>query len=197
MGNIVTGTDHQTQVAIDMGNLGILPELLLHPKSSIQKVAAWALSNVATQSPQHHQPLIACNILPPLVALLKKGADQTVANFDTGCTMDQLIQLIHSGVLEPLMNLLTIPDTKFVIIILDIIFLLFQATEKLSKKESLCHLIEVCGRLDRIRAMQFHKNHQVPLAAQRIIKNHISEEEQNDTISPSLDQDHEFLKHFT
>lgn len=71
VGNIVTGTDHQTQVAIDAGMLNVLPQLLTHPKSSIQKEAAWALSNVAAGPCQHIQRLIACGLLPPLVALLK------------------------------------------------------------------------------------------------------------------------------
>lgn len=71
VGNIVTGTDHQTQVAIDAGILNVLPQLLMHPKSSIQKEAAWALSNVAAGPCQHIQQLIACGTLPPLVALLK------------------------------------------------------------------------------------------------------------------------------
>lgn len=71
MGNVVTGTDHQTQVAIDAGMLSVLPQLLMHPKASIQKEAAWALSNVAAGPCQHIQQLIACGMLPPLVALLK------------------------------------------------------------------------------------------------------------------------------
>ncbi|XP_054423977.1 importin subunit alpha-8 [Pteronotus mesoamericanus] len=204
VGNIVTGTDRQTQAAMDAGVLRALPQLLLHPRPSVQKEAAWALSNVAAGPPQHLQQIIACNILPPLVALLKnadfkvqKEAVWTVANFATGSTVGQLIQLIHAGVLEPLVNLLTIPDTKFVIIILDIISFLLQATEKLSEKESLCLLIEELGGLDRIKALQFHDNHQVALAAQSIIENHFSEEEENGIISPSLDQDPEFLKLLT
>lgn len=60
-----------------------------------------------------------------------------VANFATGGTMDQLIQLIHSGVLELLVKLFTIPDTKFVIIIIDIIFLLFQTTKKKALQEGI------------------------------------------------------------
>lgn len=71
VGNIVTGTDPQTQLAIDAGLLSVLPHLLLHPRSSIQKEAAWALSNVAAGPHQHIQQLIACGALPPLVALLK------------------------------------------------------------------------------------------------------------------------------
>ncbi|KAK2508993.1 hypothetical protein MC885_012494 [Smutsia gigantea] len=201
VGNIVTGTDHQTQVAIDAGMLRVLPQLLAHPKPSIQKEAAWALSNVAAGPCQHIQQLIACGLLPPLVALLQNGefkvqkeAVWAVANFTTGSTMDQLIQLIHSGVLEPLVNLLPIQDTRIVIIILDIISFILQAAEKLSEKENLCLLIEELGGIDRIEALQLHENHQVALSALNIIEKYFCEEEENGIFPPALDQDHEFLK---
>ncbi|XP_032738145.1 importin subunit alpha-8-like [Lontra canadensis] len=203
MGNIVTGTDHQTQVAIDVGMLTVLPQLLMHPKSSIQE-AAWALSNVAAGPCQHIQRLIACGMLPPLVALLKNGefkvqkeAVWTMANFTTGGTIDQLIQLVHSGVLEPLVNLLTTQDTKIVKIILDVLSFILQAAEQLSEKENLCLLIEEMGGIDKIEALQLHENPQVALMALNIIENHFSEGEESGIILPALDQDHEFLNGLT
>ncbi|XP_072799397.1 importin subunit alpha-8 isoform X2 [Vicugna pacos] len=204
VGNIVTGTDHQTQLAIDAGVLSVLPQLLLHPRSSIQKEAAWALSNVAAGPCQHIQQLITCGALPPLVALLKNGefkvqkeAVWTVANFTTGGTVDQLIQLVQSGVLEPLINLLTIQDTKIVIIILDVFSFILQAAEKISQKEHMCLLIEGLGGVDRIEALQLHENYQVALTASNIIERHFCEEEETGTTLPALDQDHEFLQHLT
>ncbi|EPY90040.1 importin subunit alpha-8 [Camelus ferus] len=182
VGNVVTGTDHQTQLAIDAGVLSVLPQLLLHPRSSIQKEAAWALSNVAAGPRQHIQQLITCGALPPLVALLKNGefkvqkeAVWTVANFTTGGTVDQLIQLVQSGVLEPLINLLTIQDTKIVIIILDVFSFILQAAEKISQKEHMCLLIEGLGGVDRIEALQLHENYQVALTASNIIERHFCE----------------------
>lgn len=59
---------------------------------------------------------------------VQKEAVWTVANFATGGTIDQLIQLVHSGVLEPLVNLLTIQDTKIVIIILDVLSFILQVS---------------------------------------------------------------------
>ncbi|XP_045727817.1 importin subunit alpha-8-like [Mirounga angustirostris] len=204
VGNIVTGTDHQTQVAIDAGMLPVLPQLRMHPKSSIQREAAWALSNVAAGPRQHIQRLIACGMLPPLVALLKNGefkvqkeAVWTVANFTTGGTIDQLIQLVHSGVLEPLVNLRTIQDSKIFIIILDVISFILQAAEKLSEKENPCLLIEEMGGIDKIEALQLHENPQVALTALNIIENHFSEGEESGTVLPALDQDHEFLNRLT
>ncbi|XP_012666238.1 importin subunit alpha-8 [Otolemur garnettii] len=189
VGNIVTGTDQQTQMAIDAGMLNILPQLLRHPKPSIQKEATWALSNVAA-GPRHHiQQLIACDILPSLVALLKNGefkvqkeAVWTVANFTTGANMDQLIQLVHSGVLEPLINLLIVPDVKIVLIILDIIAYILQAAEKVSEKENLCLLIEELGGIDKIEALQLHENHRIGQTALRIIEKHFEEEDEGITL---------------
>ncbi|ELK28942.1 Importin subunit alpha-8 [Myotis davidii] len=202
VGNIVTGSDHQTQLAIEVGILSVLLQLLLYLKSSIQKEATWTLSNVAAGSQQHIQQLIDCNILPPVLALLKNGefkvqkeALWVVANFTNGGTVRQLIHLAYSGVLEPLVNLLTIPDAKFVVIILDIISFLLQAAEKLSKKEYLCLLIEEPGGVDRIKTLQFHENPHVALTAMNIIEKYFSEEEESGPILQSLDYDHECIKH--
>ncbi|XP_017388886.1 importin subunit alpha-8 [Cebus imitator] len=202
VGNIVTGTDEQTQRAIDTGILNVLPQLLQHNKPSIQKEAAWALSNVAAGPCHHIQQLLAYDVLPPLVAVLKHGefkvqkeAIWTVANFVTGATMDQLIQLVHSGILEPLVNLLTAPDVKIVLIILDVISFILEAAEKLSEKENVCLLVEELGGIDRIEALQLHENRQISLLALNIIEKHFSEEEDESLmlLSQVVDQDCEFI----
>lgn len=72
VGNIVTGTDKQTEVAIDAGVLSVLPQLLRHPKPSVQREAAWALSNISAGPALQIQQLITCGLLPPLVELLNK-----------------------------------------------------------------------------------------------------------------------------
>lgn len=172
MGNVVTGTDHHTQLAIDAGMLKVLPQLLKHPKSSIQREAAWALSNVAAGPHHHLQQLITYDLLPSLVALLKNGefkvqkeAVWTVTNFVNGASMEQLSQFVNSGILGPLMNLLTTPDVRIVIIVLDIISCLLQKAEKGNVKESLCVLIEELNGLNKIEALQLHENKDIAWAA--------------------------------
>ncbi|XP_055984293.1 importin subunit alpha-8 [Sorex fumeus] len=211
VGNIVTGTDHQTQVALDAGMLSVLPQLLEHPKPSIQKEAAWALSNVAAGPCHHIQQLIACDVLPLLAALLKNGeyrvqkeAVWTIANFTSGGTMDQLIHLVRAGILQPLLNLLSLHDTKMVLIVLNIISYIFQAAKSFSQKQSLCLLVEEFGGIDRIEALQFHKNPQIALTASRLMERHLCEEEEREAMCSALeenkalysapDTDHELLK---
>ncbi|OBS60612.1 hypothetical protein A6R68_08240, partial [Neotoma lepida] len=72
VGNVVTGTEQQTQMAIDAGMLKVLGQLLRHPKSSIQKEAAWAMSNAEFR--------------------VQKEAVWTVANFATGASQSQLTE---------------------------------------------------------------------------------------------------------
>lgn len=72
---MITGTDQQTQEAIDAGVLPVLHRLLRHTKPVIQKEAAWTLSNIAAGPSQQIQQIITCGLLAPLVELLDKVRD--------------------------------------------------------------------------------------------------------------------------
>lgn len=71
IGNIVSGSDLQTQAAVDAGVLNVLPQLMRHSKASVQKEAAWALSNIAAGPCKQIQQVITCGLLPPLVEQLR------------------------------------------------------------------------------------------------------------------------------
>ncbi|KAM4820811.1 importin subunit alpha-8 isoform 2-T3 [Thomomys bottae] len=176
VGNVVTGTDQQTQMAIDAGALKVLPQLLKHPRSSIQKEAMWALSNVAA-GPRHHiQQLIEGGILPGLGEFrVQKEAVWTVANFATGASVDQLFQLVHSGVLGPLVNLLKVPDIRLIVIILDVIAHILQAAEKTQQQACLRQLIEELGGIERLEALLMHDNPRVSRGALAIVDKYFGE----------------------
>uniref|UniRef100_A0A3Q0SH84 Importin subunit alpha n=1 Tax=Amphilophus citrinellus TaxID=61819 RepID=A0A3Q0SH84_AMPCI len=178
IGNIVSGSDLQTQVAIDAGVLNVLPTLMRHPKASVQKEAAWALSNIAAGPCKQIQQLITCGLLPPLVQLLRNGDFKTqreavwaVTNFTSGATVAQVVQLVQSGALEAIINLLQVKDAKVILVILDSINNIFmvRATEKLSL------LIEELGGLDRIEMLQNHDNEMVYQSAHNIIEKYFSD----------------------
>lgn len=72
IGNIVTGTDEQTQIVIDSGALAAFPGLLSHHKNNIQKEAAWTISNITAGRQNQIQTVVDHGLVPYLISILKK-----------------------------------------------------------------------------------------------------------------------------
>lgn len=71
MGNIVTGTDEQTQTVLSAGALTMFPILLRHRKNNIQKEAAWTLSNITAGKDTQIQEVINAGLVPLMVEALQ------------------------------------------------------------------------------------------------------------------------------
>ena len=72
IGNIVTGTDEQTQIVIESGALSVFPSLLSHHKNNIQKEAAWTMSNITAGRQDQIQQVVDHGLVPYLIGILRK-----------------------------------------------------------------------------------------------------------------------------
>ncbi|XP_078229684.1 importin subunit alpha-1 isoform X3 [Callithrix jacchus] len=173
--------------------LPTLVRLLHHDDPEVLADTCWAISYLTDGPNERIDMVVKTGVVPQLVKLLgaselpivadfktQKEAVWAVTNYTSGGTVEQIVYLVHCGVIEPLMNLLTAKDTKIILVILDAISNIFQAAEKLGETENLSIMIEGCGGLDKIEALQNHENESVYKASLNLIEKYFSVEEEED-----------------
>uniref|UniRef100_W5L4L9 Importin subunit alpha n=1 Tax=Astyanax mexicanus TaxID=7994 RepID=W5L4L9_ASTMX len=182
VGNIVTGTDEQTQVVLNCDALGHFPALLTHPKEKINKEAVWFLSNITAGNQQQVQAVIDANLVPMIILLLDKGdfgtqkeAAWAISNLTISGRKDQVAYLIQQQVIPPFCNLLTVKDAQVVQVVLDGLSNILKMAD--DEAETIANLIEECGGLEKIEQLQNHENEDIYKLAYEIIDQFFSSDD--------------------
>ncbi|KAH8287859.1 hypothetical protein KR018_003147 [Drosophila ironensis] len=182
VGNIVTGTDQQTDVVIAAGALPRLGYLLHNSKGNIVKEAAWTLSNITAGNQKQIQAVIEEGTFHQLRHVLENGdfkaqkeAAWAVTNTTTSGTPEQIVDLIEKfKILKPFIDLLDAKDPRTIKVVQTGLSNLFALAEKLGGTENLCLMVEEMGGLDKLEALQQHENEEVYKQAYAIIDTYFS-----------------------
>ncbi|NXT14836.1 IMA4 protein, partial [Prunella fulvescens] len=167
VGNIVTGTDEQTQVVLNCDVLSYFPHLLTHPKEKINKEAVWFLSNITAGNQQQVQAVIDAGLIPMIIHQLAKGdfgtqkeAAWAISNLTISGRKDQVCVVGSQA------------DSQVVQVVLDgLKNILIMAGDEAS---TIAEIIEECGGLEKIEALQQHENEDIYKLAFEIIDQYFS-----------------------
>ncbi|RVE51586.1 hypothetical protein evm_003718 [Chilo suppressalis] len=188
VGNMLTGSDEQTDRCLEAGCLDHLVTLLHCGKASLMKEAAWAASNILAGTSEQIQKAIDKQILPSLLHVLayddlkcQKEAAWAITNLCLGGSGPQLDALLSAGFLEPYCALLHAPDHRAITVVLDGLTNLLQAAVKYGQVEALCFKLEEIGALDQIELLQQHENVDVYKKVLHILDTYFADQEDQST----------------
>ena len=121
VGQLVSGTNIQTETVINAGCLKALAHLFTSPKATLRKDVCWAISNITAGNKAHIQAVIQANLVLPLIELLKhdeiktkKEAALAISNATSGGTREQIMYLVEQGSIKPLCDLLDCHDVNII-----------------------------------------------------------------------------------
>jgi importin subunit alpha-6/7 len=196
VGNIVTGTDEQTQYVLNLNVVPHLLGLLDHTKKNIRKEACWTLSNITAGTSEQIQLVIQNNVFPKLVQLLmtaefdiQKEAAWAISNATSGGTVDQILYIIHHGAVPALCSLLTVSDTKIVTVALEGLENMLKAGVQRQGQinDRILEMFDECGGITKLEELQDHQNPNIYNRALKIITTYFNgEDEEATAVAPTV-----------
>ncbi|KAK8376803.1 hypothetical protein O3P69_010016 [Scylla paramamosain] len=117
LGTVVSGTDSQTEAALDAGMLAPLHTILKESREARRtKEATWALSNITAGTVEQIQKVVDEGFLHTLVHLIQEGATEVareavwaVSNLVAGGSAGQVAALVKAGGVRTLLDTLKPP----------------------------------------------------------------------------------------
>ncbi|KCV69308.1 hypothetical protein H696_03740 [Fonticula alba] len=200
IGNIVTGTNVQTQMVINAAVLPALSAFLnMDSMANLRKEACWTISNITAGNSEQIQAVLDANIFIQLLAIIhnddlrvQKEAAWAISNAITGGTPAQINYLIENGVIHPLCQLLDVNDTKMIKVILTALEHILAAGNDPNLGENKHAVaIELAGGMDKIEDLQQHDDDEIYLLTYNLIRMYFSDED-----ALSMDADHSDVSQF-
>ncbi|VUZ57340.1 unnamed protein product [Hymenolepis diminuta] len=198
LGNLILGTDEQTQRVLDYGLLEHVAQVLVKGKSTLVKESCWLISNVTAGTKHQIQMVIDAGIVPMLLKWIREGdfrvqreACWAISNIAIGGNPEQQAALLNLGIFNALSDLLKVSDAKLVGLVLEVIKKLFETAEEHNQLEICCVALEESEALTHIEALQEHENDEIYKAAYEFISKYFSggeEEEQGTEAVPVQNQ---------
>lgn len=204
VGNIVTGDDTQTQVILNCNVLPSLIVLLTNPKESVRKETCWTISNITAGNKHQIQTVIDTNIIPCLINVLstaefktRKEAAWAITNATSGGTQEQIMYIASQDAVRPLCDLLSMMDSKIILVALNGIENILRAGEAIIKDYGGQNMysiqVEECFGLDKIEHLQEHENEEIYHKAYEIIETYFRDDEkeiEDANIAPEATSQH-------
>ena len=190
IGNLISGTDRQTQAAVDGGALRAIVPLLTNAKRNIRREACWAVSNVAAGTLQQ---IGAMMLVPGLVQgvihnlrsaewVVRKEACWVVFNVATTGAPEHVRQLVAAEAVEPLAAMLESDDPRILCVALDAVAAVLEAARKLGDEasSSVGLAFEEAGALDSLENLQTFADMDVYNKALSIVEKFFAREDEDD-----------------
>ncbi|VDM33883.1 unnamed protein product [Hydatigera taeniaeformis] len=185
IGNLILGTDQQTQDTIDCGVMQYVPKLLNSSRSNVVKETCWMLSNITAGNLDQIQTVLDAGVIPKILDIMReadfkvqKEACWVINNIVVGGSPEQLAFLLNLGVLDSLSKMLTVTDPGMIRQVLATLKKIFETAEAYNQLENCCLALERCGALGTLEKLQDHQNEEIYLEAYDFISLYFNDEEE-------------------
>ena len=194
IGNLISGSDKCTQIAVDNGALRAIVPLFGNTKRTIRREACWAVSNIAAGTKEQITAMMA---VPGLMACVtaqlrsnvewqvRKEACWVVFNVATTGNADHVLQMVSCNVIEPLSSLLDCTDPRILTVALDAVCAILDMGKTLSSAQysSMIEMFEEAGVVEALDNLQQFNDTDVYNKCILIVEKHFSVEgEEEDTM---------------
>lgn len=203
VGNILTGSNEQTQAVLDMGALQPLFNLVGSSKRTLRKEACWAISNIAAGTPEQIQMLLTNEGMKTLFTILvgntmqgqaqqPQAQQQPEGNFElrkeiawifaniSSCCSEQQLKSIDPKILTAaLCANLKIKEAKLVALSLLGIKRILDLFNDENNENVVADYIDEIGGVDVIEELQSHQKYEVYQTACDIITQYFCLEDED------------------